>query len=169
MREAPRFEVRAVGSLEQRSGCPTFALEAASADRLERLCRGECYYPSDTRRLITRIEVVRIRPQISRAESVIGLVEDPWRVYACGSDPAGCRVEFSDREFAAAGRDALYYVRAIEEPSQAVNAGSLRCERDARGECIQTHPCLGLSETDDCLAPTEERAWSSPLFVNYGS
>ena len=33
-----------------------------SARARERLCQGECYHPSDRRRPITRIEVVRIRP-----------------------------------------------------------------------------------------------------------
>jgi hypothetical protein len=80
-------------------------------------------------------------------------------------------VTFSDPDFAAAGRDALYYVRAIEEPSFAVNADNLRCTRDAEGRCIEVNPCWGdyrVSYEEDCLAPTEERAWSSPVFVAFG-
>ena len=42
-----------------------------------RLCLGECYNPSSRRRPITRIEVVRIRPQTSAAKDVADLVEDP--------------------------------------------------------------------------------------------
>merc|ERR1711994_507808 len=63
MDEAPIFQVRAVGSFEQKPGCPPDARQALSDARLERLCRGECYHPSDRRRPISRIEVVRIRPQ----------------------------------------------------------------------------------------------------------
>jgi hypothetical protein len=63
----------------------------------------------------------------------------------------------------------LYYVRAIEAPSLAVNADPLRCEKDANGVCIKVNPCLGDYQTpksDDCLAPVEERAWSSPIFLD---
>ena len=59
-------------------------------------------------------------------------------------------------------------MRAIEEPSPAVNGGGLRCERDAKGTCVKPHPCYGDYRTpasDDCLAPVEERALSSPIFV----
>jgi hypothetical protein len=66
-------------------------------------------------------------------------------------------------------RDALYYVRAIEEPSPAVNAGGLRCRTDETGNCIEVNPCQGDYRTpmdDDCLGTIEERAWSSPIFVD---
>ena len=165
----PVFEVRAVGSFEQLPGCPAEAGEALDAERLARLCRGECYHPSDERRLITRIEVVRIQPQRSKGEPVEELIEDPWKVLACDPDPAGCRLTFTDPEFAREGRDTLYYVRAIEAPSLAVNAGLLRCEQDAEGRCVKVKPCLGVPDADDCLAETEERAWSSPIFVEHAS
>ena len=162
----PIFQVRAVGSLEQAEGCPASSIEALGDGELERLCRGECYHPTDRRRLITRIEVVRVRPQDRPGEPIAELIEDPWRTFTCDPDPAGCAVTFTDEDFAAAGRDALYYVRAIEAPSQAVNADPLRCERDARGACIAVNACRGeASEGDDCLADTEERAWSSPIFL----
>src|SRR5262245_55591799 len=54
----PVFQVRAVGSFEQLPGCPADATEALTPERVAKLCRGECYHPSDQRRLITRIEVV---------------------------------------------------------------------------------------------------------------
>ncbi len=65
-------------------------------------------------------------------------------------------------------REAVYYVRAIQEPTPAVNAGGLRCEYDANGVCLRSRPCYGDFRTpfdDDCLTENEERAWSSPIFV----
>jgi hypothetical protein len=167
MLDAPIFQVRAVGSFEQKPGCPDYTKQALSAERLQQLCLGECYYPSDTRRLITRIEIVRITPRDQADEPMAALISDPWRVFACQPDPAGCAVTFSDPDFATVGRDALYYARAYEEPAQAINAGGLRCERDADGQCTQLTRC-GFEATDDCLAPRETRAWSSPIFVDYG-
>ena len=63
------------------------------------------------------------------------LVEDPWRVIACDpNDGSGCTVTFEDPDFVDGGRDVLYYVRAIEAPSPAVNADNLRCvRRDSAG------------------------------------
>ncbi len=165
MSSEPIFQVRAVGSFEQNPGCPADASEALTPERVQRLCRGECYHPSDQRRLITRIEVVRIRRQQRPGEPVEALVDDPWLVRPCEPNPEGCTQVFSDGEFLKEGRETLYYVRAIEAPSPAVNAGLLRCERDAAGRCARVHPCLGVPDSDDCLAETEERAWSSPIFL----
>ena len=50
-------------------------------------------------------------------EPIGELIEDPWRTIPCPGDPAGCSVEFDDPDFAAGGREALYYVRAIQEPT----------------------------------------------------
>jgi hypothetical protein len=165
MSEAPVFQVRAVGSYEQRPGCPLRTREVLPAERLDELCGGECYNPSDVRRHITRIEVVRIRPQAFAGEPVDGLVDDPWRIFQCDARREGCVYTFTDPDFPAGQRDVLYYVRAIEEPGGAVNAGLLRCERDAQGGCTRVSPCNNLDPADDCLAETEERAWSSPIFV----
>lgn len=63
--EAPTFRVRAVGSFEQNPGCPDAAAEALGKEMLERLCLGECYHPTGERRPIERIDVIRIRPQVS--------------------------------------------------------------------------------------------------------
>jgi hypothetical protein len=169
MNGAPSFEVRAVGALRQAPGCPDSSASALGAERLKHLCRDECYNPTDERKLIARIEVVRIRPQATPGEDVAGLIEDPWLVHACPADPAGCTFRFEDPAHASDGRDALYYVRAIEEPSKAVNAGNLRCEYDGDGNCVKVKPCHGdfrTDEDDDCLAETEERAWSSPIYVD---
>ena len=168
----PRFRVRAVGAFDQQPGCPQHTVAALGAERVADICLGECYNPASSRRAITRIEVVRIRPQISSGEDVGPLIEDPWRSFACDGDRAGCVIEFDDPDFVGGRRDVVYYARAIQEPTLAVNAGNLRCERDADGACIEVHPCYGgypTSPEDDCLAPNEERAWSSPIFVDFGA
>ncbi|MCP4751640.1 MAG: DUF3604 domain-containing protein [Proteobacteria bacterium] len=172
MNGVPRFKATAVGAFKQKPGCPAYSVNALTPERLNRLCRNECYNPSDERRLITRIEVVRIRPQIRRNEDVKDLVKDVWLSTTCPPDPNGCVFEFEDPEFKAAARDTVYYVRAIQEPSLAVNADLVRCEYDAEGNCIKANPCHGSFRTpyeDDCLAKTEERAWSSPIFVDYAT
>jgi hypothetical protein len=167
--EAPRFRVRAVGSFVQKPGCPDDAASALGAERLQTLCLGECYHPSDERREITAIEVVRIRPQLDAREDVTPLIEDPWRVFPCEPSPEGCSVEFADKEFPASGRDAVYYVRALQEATPALNGANLRTRFDETGRPASVQPCaVGALEIpgDDCLAPLQERAWSSPIFVD---
>ncbi len=166
--EVPIFQARAVGSFEQKPGCPDYATGALGPEELTRICKGECYNPGDRRRRITRIEVVRIRPQASLDEDLAALIDDPWRSFACEPDPAGCAVTFSDPDYPRLGRDTLYYVRAFEEPKPGINAGNLRCERDEAGRCLRTHLCPSPDGSDpDCLAPHEPRAWSSPIWVDH--
>ena len=164
----PSFRVRAVGSFQQKPGCPEHSTSALSPEQLARLCRGECYHPSDERRAITRIEVVRIRPQKSSGEDLASLIEDPWRVFECVPNPEGCQVLFEDPEFPVVGRDTAYYVRAIEVASPTIGADPLGCKRDGDGRCVAVDPCFAREDADDCLAPSEQRAWSSPIFVDYG-
>jgi len=168
----PRFRARAVGSFEQLPGCPPHSEGGLSPARLEALCRGECYHPSGARRPISRIEVVRIRPQVRAGEPVGELIEDPWKAFDCDTgDTSGCSFEFDDPEFAAAGRDTVYYVRALEAPQPMINAGGLRCVRGPAGECVEVRPCYGDDRTaseDQCLQPASPRAWSSPIFVDHG-
>ena len=170
MRSNPQFEVKAVGAFIQNPGCPQFQQHLLGAQRLESLCHNECFNPSNKRRHITRIEVIRIHPQHSPAEAVGPLIEDPWKSLPCTPSESGCSVHFSDADFVKNGRDALYYVRAIQEPSPAVNGGQLRCRFDASGHCVQVNICSGAPTRtrpdDDCLAAIEERAWSSPIFVD---
>lgn len=169
LREAPRFRVRALGAFEQKPGCPEYTKARLAPDRLARLCLGECYHPSDVRKRIDRIEVVRIRPQVRPDEPLAPLVEDPWRTFACPGDRDGCTVEFEDAEFVGGGREFVYYVRALQEASPAVNGDPMRCERDADGACVRARPCPasgpGFDPADDCLSMVQERAWSSPIFV----
>ncbi len=170
MAASPRFRVRAVGAFKQKPGCPEHALDGLSAERLQDLCFGECYNPSDDRYLITRIEVIRIRPQTEPGESVDGLVEDVWKSIPCDADPLGCNVEFDDPNFASGGRDTVYYVRAIQEPTPQINAGNLRCEYDADDNCIAVDPCFAgypTARDDQCLSVAEARAFSSPIFVDF--
>lgn len=166
--ETPRFRVRAAGAFEQAPGCPSHSQEALGGERVEFMCRGECYNPTDRRRAITRIEVVRIRPQARADEDVASLIEDPWKRIECPGEIDGCVVEFEDPDYATAGREALYYVRAIQAPSPAINGGGLRCVYDDAGRCERVEPCYGDYRTpasDDCLSMVEERAWSSPIRV----
>ncbi len=166
--DTPRFRVRAIGGRKQLAGCPDYAHRALSPERLERLCRGECYHPADERHRITEIHVVRIRPQNHAAEPIGTLIEDPWRRFECPSATSGCEVEFEDPDYVAAGREFVYYVRALQEPTLAVNAGGLRCRHDDQGNCVEVRPCYGDYRTpydDDCLWPNQERAWSSPIYL----
>jgi hypothetical protein len=163
----PRFRVRAAGAFEQQAGCPDWARSTLGEERLTRLCRGECYNPGARRKRITHVDVVRIRPQVRPGEPVASLIEDPWKRLPCPPGD-GCAVEFDDPEFATADRETIYYVRAVEEPSEAVNAANLRCRYDTAGRCVAMDICYGDYRTpydEDCLAPNAERAWSSPIYV----
>ena len=58
--------------------------------------------------------------------------------------------------------------RAIQEQTMMINAENVRCTYDESGQCVEVNPCYGDYRTDaadDYLAPAEQRAWSSPIFV----
>ncbi|MFP6629229.1 MAG: DUF3604 domain-containing protein [Myxococcota bacterium] len=171
MSESPHFGVRAAGGFVQQPGCPDYAVTGLPPERLARLCHDECYHPSDERYAITRIEVVRIRS--AAAPGLLGTpesrIEDPWLVFPCDPNAGECLVEFDDPEFASGNQDALYYVRAIQEPTDAINGARLRPTFDAEGNAVSTNPCYGDYRTDpedECLSPVEERAWASPIYVD---
>jgi hypothetical protein len=98
--------------------------------------------------------------------------EYPGRILACDRDPAGCTVEFVEPDFVGARRDAVYYARAIQPATPAVNGDNLRCIDDDNGRCVKTKPCYSDyrgDANDNCYGAVEERAWSSPIYVDYGS
>jgi hypothetical protein len=165
--KTPTFRVRATGSLEQKPGCPDEVRGGLTAERLSRLCQGECYNPSEQRRKITRVEVIRIRPQQYEGEAIDDLIDDPWRSQDCPADGNGCEFVVRDDEYEVGGRSATYYARAIEEPMDTVNGANLGCEYDERGVCIQMSDCANYAEPgEDCLSPVGHRAWSSPIFLD---
>ncbi|GMV14112.1 MAG: DUF3604 domain-containing protein [Polyangiaceae bacterium] len=167
---APKLRVRAAGAFAQKPGCPDWVHERLGARDVERLCLGECFNAGDQRRRITRVEVVRIRPLRGADAELATAIDDPWKRVSCDAGREICEIELEDPEFVEGKRDVIYYVRAIQEPTPAVNAGGLRCERDAAGNCVQARPCYGDYRTkfeDDCLSENEERAWSSPIYVRW--
>jgi hypothetical protein len=166
----PRFHVKAQGSFVQKPGCPDDSIRELGRKKIERLCRGECYNPSDTRLPIESVEIVRIRPQSYRGEKVAPLIEDPWRRVPCPHGKDVCEFEFEDPDFKKQARDTVYYVRALQSATPAVNGGNYRAQFE-NGVVQSIRPCYGSTRktaaTDDCLSPVQERAWSSPIHVNW--
>lgn len=167
----PTFEVKAMGSFEQKIGCPEDAYTALGAERVEQLCYDECYNPSDVRKAITRIEVVRVMPQEYENQPVENRIQDPWLVHDCPENQAGCEFNFTDNEFESSKTDMSYYVRAIEELSLQINTKGVRCERDTEGNCISVDICTQdwkrPRDVEACSELDEPRAWSSPIYVEY--
>ena len=170
MDSVPRFRAKAIGSFKQLPGCPDYVVNALEKRHLQKMSQGECYHPSDERYLIERIEVIKIRPQAVAGEAIAPLIEDSWRVFECEPSADGCTIEFEDPDFASEGRDALYYVRALEEPIATINGGNLRTSFDENGQAVDTDICFGdyrVASDDDCHQNQSQRAWSSPIFVDY--
>ena len=158
MSQNPRFIVRAAGSFKQKPGCSNESIDSLSPERLEYLCAGECYNPSDEREVIEQIEVIKITPQKYAGEAISTLIQDPWRQIPCQGTGESI-VEFEDENFS---RDSVYYVRAIQKATPAINGAPLN-QRDS------FELCKGSFKTDlndDCLSMTKERAWSSPIYIN---
>lgn len=169
LREAPRFRVKALGAFKQQPGCPDYTLEALGEERLQSLCGGECYRPGNELKRITRIEIVRIRPQVHPDERIKPLVENMWRVFDCPADGKGCTVEFDDPDYPTGQRSSLYYARVIQEAEPLIVGDPFGCEYDEQGQCVKRNYCLGANAkpNHNCLAEAEPRAWSSPIFVEY--
>ena len=170
MDTTPRFRAKVLGSFKQLPGCPNYVVAALEKNHLQKMAQGECYNPSEERYEIASIEVIKIRPQAVAGEAIAPLIEDTWKQFNCEPSPEGCIVEFEDPDFVAEGRDALYYVRALEEPIATVNGGNLRTSFDENGQAETTDMCYGDYRTsidDDCQQPHSQRAWSSPIFVDY--
>lgn len=167
---APTFKIKALGSFKQKPGCPKLTTDTLGSDDLERLCKGECYNPSDERIPIVRVEVIKINPQITPDEPLDSLINDSWKTFECPAEGEGCEIEFTDNEYTEAARDAVYYVRALQQATPTINGDNLRCEYNEEGVCIKVNACYVDARTasdDDCLGDKEERAWSSPIFVDY--
>ena len=167
MQKNPKFKVRVLGSQKQAPGCSSE--NEITKTYLEKLCNGECFNPTDERNNISRIEIIRIRPQSYPDEPIETLIEDTWKIFECEPSQEGCVVEFEDPNFMDANREVIYYVRAIQEPSLAIGAANLACEFDDDGMCKKVKLCgdvKGQGE-GDCLSENEERAWSSPIFIKY--
>ena len=168
--ESPRFRVRALGAFEQQPGCPDYTVAALGVERVESLCGGECYRPGGERRkAITRIEIIRIRPQVRPDEKVAPLVEDAWRIFQCPADGTGCVVEFDDPEYGAGARSVLYYARVIQEAEPLIGGDPFGCEYDEQGQCISRNYCIGKNARpeNNCQEFAEPRAWTSPIFLEH--
>ena len=158
MSQNPKFVVRAAGSFKQQEGCPQESIDSLSPDRLNYLCAGECYNPSNERHIIERVEIIKITPQEYAGEAISPLIQDAWKTLSC-EGASECVIEFEDENYS---RDSVYYVRAIQEGTLAINGGS-KADRE------NFKLCKGSFRTDlndNCLALSNERAWSSPIYLN---
>jgi hypothetical protein len=165
----PVFRVKAVAARKQSPGCPQFAEDILGQERLQKICGGECYHPANERQQMDRIEIIKILPQQSKDENLADLIVDPWRVLPCDVGSSSCEAEFSDPDYVAGGRTAVYYARAIQQPEPTINGAGLNCQRNAAGECETVDICYANRKTpwqDDCLAPVSHRAWSSPIYLD---
>ena len=159
MSQNPKFIVRAAGSFKQKEGCPIESIDSLSAQRLEYLCAGECYNPSNERHIIEQIEIIKITPQSYAGEAISPLIQDTWKTISC-SGQSECVVEFEDENYS---RDSVYYVRAIQEETPAINGAKF----SAGSQDFEL--CKGSFRTDledDCLSNINERAWSSPIYLS---
>jgi len=159
MSQNPQFIVRAAGSFKQKAGCPSESIDSLSPKRLEYLCAGECYNPSNERHIIDRIEIIKITPQSYAGEAVSPLIDDAWKTISC-EGKSECVIKFEDQSYT---RDSVYYVRAIQESTPAINGNSSLIDNNEFKLCKGS---FRTSLADDCLSDINERAWSSPIYLN---
>ncbi len=89
-----------------------------SASKGMQLCANGCWRLTDRRRPITRVDISRIRTRTHPNEDVAELIDESWRRFEYPGGPGGRVAIFVDPEFPMLGRDAVYYARAFEAPSQ---------------------------------------------------
>lgn len=179
--DEPQFWVKAIGAPVEVWDCPDSDPTGAVGydDFYTDVCRDSCYaeHPTDRMKII-RLEVVRVRRQDDPSTDIdiASLIDDPWLEIPCGEDEAGlveCEAAFEDEDFDTLGRDAVYYVRAIQEASVAINGDPSECVRDEdTGRCLSSNYCdlhadySGMDvDENPCLAEINERAWSSPIYL----
>ena len=158
MSQNPKFIIRAAGSFKQKAGCSNESIDSLSSERLDYLCAGECYNPSNERHIIEKLEIIKITPQSYAGEAINPLIQDPWMTISCNG-LSECVTEFEDQNYS---RDSVYYVRAIQEPTLAINGSPLK----DRNEFNLCKGSFRTDLTDDCLSMANERAWSSPIYVD---
>jgi hypothetical protein len=132
----PVFHIKANGAFKEDGTCrydehPEIR-EAMSKSEFDRVCYSQCYSPLDERMPIDRIEVVKIRQPLTRAEAEMenltwsranpgGLIMDPYATVELGE----AQVEWSwkDEGFEREdpGRSVAYYFRVIQEATPGYN------------------------------------------------
>ena len=138
----PKFRVKAMGSFKQLPGCPDYVYEALSKKEFKKSLMVSAITPTDERYQLERIEVIKITPQNSKNEDPSTLIFDTWKTFECDSNQVECEIEFTDEDFENQQRDAVYYVRVIEEDTLLVNGSNLRTQFDADG-----HPISSINVT----------------------
>ena len=166
-RTSPAFEFEVWGGPEELPGCSAATRERWGEGTVNDICLNVCYNPGNRRIGIDRVEVIRITPQITQDEKLSALIEDPYltirneNLDRQGLPSPMFKGSFSDPEFARLERDAIYYIRAIQAPTPAVNGQPMR-RVDNKFET-----CPLYYDGDDCISMAEERAWSSPIYVDF--
>ena len=157
--------VRAAAGLPRRRRTRRSARSASSAS-----ARASATTRATARRPITRIEVVRIRPQARAGEPVEPLIEDPWReLRVRRRDPPGCVATFDGPGLRRRrARRALLRARdrgAERRRSTAASSAASATPRVAAPR--STSAASPAATTTTASAPSEPRAWSSPIYVDY--
>ncbi len=164
----PKFRVRVVGAPSSNGNCDKVSDSYGLGGKLfvAGVCHDHCYNVDvDDRLAIDKIEVVRIERGTGDIAKAISVT-----VHECDAAESksedGCVIAFDGE--AMGSTPVLYYVRALQEPTDAFNADTVRCEEyDANDACVKSKPCESSSGGGeyDCQAEGQERAWSSPIFL----